>query len=338
MIPMMFQIIPSSFVMLLFFLIFLSLNSSVSFGQELSIGDQIGANKTITIGVTIVSSGGKFELGFFTPNNGSSYYIGTWYKNISPQTVIWVANRHLPLSFSEMANAEFAITNGNLVLLNGTKQLIWSTNIDSTEHNSVVAVLGNDGNFVLRDCSNSTSRVLWQSFDHPSHTFMPGSRTDYNKNTNSTRYITSWRSSEDPSPGPYTVEINPTNGQFRAMWNRTEEYWNSGSTWDGDSFSSVPYNIPNTTVNYTYVNDDNEVYYFSPLVISRFVIDVTGEMKQFTWLDSSKQWNVFYLQPAQHCDVYAYCGAFGTCNLRSTSVCRYSGELRIFKSGLLNHF
>ncbi|KAK4344159.1 hypothetical protein RND71_037253 [Anisodus tanguticus] len=307
----------TSFVML----IFLSQFSSVSFGQEeMSIGDTIGTNKIITIGVTIVSSSGNFELGFFTPNNGTRYYIGIWYKNISPKTVIWVANRIMPLSFPELANAEFAIRNGNLVLLNGNRQLIWSTNIYSAEHNSVVAVLGNDGNFVMRDCS--TSRVLWQSFDHPSHTFMPGSRLSYNKNNKSTRYITSWRSSEDPTPGPYTVEINPTNGQFRAMWKRTEEYWNSGSTWDGDSFSNMPYNIPNTTVNYTYINDDNEVYFFSPLVISRFVIDVTGEMKQFTWLDSSKKWNVFYLQPAQPCDVYAYCGAFGTCNPRSTSVCR----------------
>ncbi|XP_059277811.1 G-type lectin S-receptor-like serine/threonine-protein kinase At4g27290 [Lycium ferocissimum] len=324
------KIAMTSFVMLIFLLLtFWFLNSSVSFGQaeELSIGDRIDTNKTITIGVTIISSSGNFEFGFFTPNNGTSYYIGTWYKNISPQTVIWVANRDSPLSFSEMPNAEFAIRNGNLVLLNGTRQLVWSTKVNSRKSDdSMVAVLGDDGNFALRDGnSNSTSHVLWQSFDHPSHTFMPGARFSYNKNTQAMQYITSWRSSDDPSPGPYTVEFNPTNGQFRAMWKRTEEYWNSGA-WDGDSFRNVPYNTPNTTVNYTYVNNDNEVYYiytfFSPLVTSRFVIDVTGEMKQFTWLDSSKQWNVVYLQPTRSCDVYAYCGAFGTCNPNSTSVCR----------------
>lgn len=44
-------------------------------------------------------------------------------------------------------------------------------------------------------------------------------------------------------------------------------------------------------------------------------------MKQFTWLDSSRQWNVIFLQPTQPCDVYAYCGAFGTCNPSSSSVC-----------------
>ncbi|MCD7455705.1 hypothetical protein HAX54_029181 [Datura stramonium] len=314
--------------MFLFFLIFLSLNSSVSFGQteDLSIGDRIGTNTTITIGVTIVSSDGNFELGFFTPDNGSSYYIGTWYKNIIPQTVIWVANRDRPLSFHEMPFAEFAIRNGNLVLLNGTRLLIWSTNVNSGKpDDSVVAVLGNDGDFALIDGSNSTSRVVWQSFDHHSNTLMPGSRLSYNKHTEAMIYITSWRSSEDPSPGPYTLEFNPINGQIRAMWNRTEEYWNSG-TWDGDGFRNVMYDTPNTTINYTYVNDDNEISYtydfFSHLVKSRFVLDVTGEMKQFTWLDSSKQWNVVYLQPTQSCHIYAYCGAFGTCNPNSTSLCR----------------
>ncbi|XP_019248391.1 PREDICTED: G-type lectin S-receptor-like serine/threonine-protein kinase At4g27290 [Nicotiana attenuata] len=324
---MVFQIITTtSFLMLFLFFTFFSLNSSLSFGQEeFSIGDRISAKKSIIIGVTIVSSGENFELGFFTPDNGSSYYIGIWYKNISPQTIVWVANREKKLSFPEMANAEFTVRNGNLVLLNGFRQPIWRTNINySKMPDSVVAVLRDDGNFVLRDGSNSTSPLLWQSFDNPTNTYMPGSKLSYNKHTKAMQYITSWRSLEDPNPGPYTVEINPRNGQIRAMWNRTEEYWNSG-TWDGDRFSNVPYNIPNTTVNYTYINNDNEVYYahtfFSPLVTSRFVIDVTGVMKQFTWLDSSHQWNVFFLQPTQPCDVYAYCGAFGTCNPSSSSVC-----------------
>ncbi|XP_060209560.1 G-type lectin S-receptor-like serine/threonine-protein kinase At4g27290 isoform X2 [Lycium barbarum] len=318
----------SSFVMFYLLLTFLSLNSSPIFGQEnqhyASIGNKIDAKKSIIIGVTIVSSGGNFELGFFATQNTSNYYLGIWYKDISPQTVMWVANRETKLSFSEMGNAEFRIRNGNLVLLNGTRRIIWSTNVNSKNPNSVTAVLGDDGNFVLRDGINSTSRILWQSFDHLSNTFVPGSKISYNKKTKELKSITSWRSLEDPSSGPFSIEIDPIGGAFRAMWNGTEEYWSSG-TWNGDTFTNLPHTKPHTTVNNTYINDDKEISFtytlYSPLLISRFVIDVTGELKQFTWIDSSKQWNVFFLRPAQPCNVYAYCGAFGTCNPNSSSLC-----------------
>jgi hypothetical protein len=47
---------------------------------------------------TLVSSGGRFELGFFTPINSSSHerYVGIWYKQ-DQQTLVWVANRHDPV-------------------------------------------------------------------------------------------------------------------------------------------------------------------------------------------------------------------------------------------------
>ncbi|KAK3018664.1 hypothetical protein RJ639_002806 [Escallonia herrerae] len=50
-------------------------------------------------------------------------------------------------------------------------------------------------------------------------------------------------------------------------------------------------------------------------------MDVSGQIKQFTWLSSSGQWNLFWSQPRQHCEVYAYCGAFGACYPNSLPSC-----------------
>ncbi|KAM6576918.1 hypothetical protein CsatB_028755 [Cannabis sativa] len=64
----------------------------------------------------LVSKGGKFELGFFTPTDSSSNnrYLGIWYKNIAVQTIVWVANRCEPIIDS---SALLTIDNtGNLVL------------------------------------------------------------------------------------------------------------------------------------------------------------------------------------------------------------------------------
>jgi hypothetical protein len=66
-------------------------------------------------GNTLVSKGGIYELGFFTPGNSNKRYLGIWYKNIPIQTVVWVANRINPINDSSGTLTLNNIT-GNLVL------------------------------------------------------------------------------------------------------------------------------------------------------------------------------------------------------------------------------
>nr|XP_016486233.1 PREDICTED: G-type lectin S-receptor-like serine/threonine-protein kinase B120 [Nicotiana tabacum] len=269
-------------------------------------------------------------MGFFKPGNLSKYYIGIWYKDITPQTVVWVANRETPLSLSEMASAQFKIIKSNLVLLNGSGRSIWSTNINSSTIKPVVAILRDDGNLIL----NGGSHLLWQSFDHPSHTFLPGAKLGYNKRTKTKQALTSWTNSEDPSPGLFSLEMEP-NGRSVVRWNKTVEYWSTGP-WSRKS---------NPTHNFTYINNTDEVYFsyyfFSPSVVSRFIIDVTGELKQLMWLNGTKQWNPFFVQPTHPCDVYGYCGAYGVCSkISSTPLCDCLPGFvpRSYKDWYLNSF
>lgn len=62
--------------------------------------DTITANQSIRDdgNSTIESDGGVFELGFFSPGNSKNRYLGIWYKKIATGTVVWVANRKIPLA------------------------------------------------------------------------------------------------------------------------------------------------------------------------------------------------------------------------------------------------
>ncbi|KAL0399960.1 UNVERIFIED_CONTAM: G-type lectin S-receptor-like serine/threonine-protein kinase [Sesamum radiatum] len=284
--------------------------------------DTISGNATLSGDQTIVSSGGNFALGFFTPGNSSKYYIGIWYQKVSKQTVVWVANRETPVL--DKNSAQLKILDGNLVLLNESETKIWSTDTNSTA-SDVVAVLLDDGNLVLRDGSESNSSIgqpLWESFDNPADTWLPGGKIAYNKRTRTKQLLTSWRNSEDPAPGLFSLELDPNGSQYIIRWKRSEEYWTSGA-WNGHIFSLVPEMRLNYIYNFSYIDNVNESYFtyslYNPSIISRFVMDVSGQIKQLSW--DNTDWNLFWSQPRQQCEVYAYCGAFGTCNQNSLPFC-----------------
>ncbi|GMP67247.1 hypothetical protein CsSME_00027302 [Camellia sinensis var. sinensis] len=153
----------------------LSFNTHFSKGSDgtntIYAGQSLSGNQTI--------QGGSFELGFFTPGNSQNYYIGIWYKKLSIKTVVWVANRIQPIS--NPSSSQFRLLkDGNLVLLDQSKTQIWSTNLISKSANSTIAMLLDNGNFVIRDTLDS-SNVIWQSFDYPTDTYLPGGKIGYNK-------------------------------------------------------------------------------------------------------------------------------------------------------------
>ncbi|KZV52183.1 G-type lectin S-receptor-like serine/threonine-protein kinase [Dorcoceras hygrometricum] len=280
--------------------------------------DTISANQTLYGNQTIVSAGGNFELGIFSPGKSSKYYLGIWYAKVSEQTVVWVANRETPLS--EKVSAQFKILDGKLVLFDGPVNKIWSTDVNATG-DPVVAVLLDEGNLVLRDeFSNFT---FWQSFDNPTHTWLPGGKLAYDKRTQKSQLLISWKNEDDPAPGLFSLELVPSRKEYIIRWNRTVQYWTSGS-WNDHIFNQVPEMRANYIYNFSYIDNENESYFtysvYNPSTISRFVMNTSGQIKQFTWIDNSI-WNLFWSQPRQQCGVYAFCGGFGSCNENSKPFC-----------------
>ena len=306
-------------MMLSFLFICLSLNNRLSLGA-----DTISANQSLSGDHTIISNGGNFELGFFTPGNSSrsNYYIGMWYKKVSLRTIVWVANRETPIT--DRSSSVLRISDGNLVLFNESQIPIWSTNLSSTSSGPLEAVLQDDGNFVLRDGSANSSKLLWQSFDNPTHTWLPGGKIAYNNKTKQNMHLISWKNSEDPAPGLFALELQQNSSSYIIRWNKSEQYWSSGP-WDGKIFSWVPEMRANYIYNFSYVSNENESYFtyslYNPSIISRFVMDISGQIQQLSWLESTKQWNLFWSQPRTQCEVYAFCGPFGICNQQSLPFC-----------------
>ena len=62
--------------------------------------DIIASMQFIIKGETLVSPSQRFELGFFSLGNSRNLYLGVWYKKF-PRTIVWVANREIPLPESD---------------------------------------------------------------------------------------------------------------------------------------------------------------------------------------------------------------------------------------------
>ncbi|RLN13660.1 hypothetical protein C2845_PM09G21920 [Panicum miliaceum] len=171
--------------------------------------DTISASSPISGDRTVVSRGGKFELGFFSPTaGGSNYYVGIWYKMVvSQRTPVWVANRAAPVA--DPASSRLAVAaDGNLVLINEAGKPVWSSNVSSASSSNgaaAVAVILDTGNLELR--RKSGGEVLWQSVEHPTDTWLPGVRLGMNKITG--QALVSWKNAGDPAPGMFTLGIDP---------------------------------------------------------------------------------------------------------------------------------
>ncbi|CAI9275590.1 unnamed protein product [Lactuca saligna] len=50
-------------------------------------------------------------------------------------------------------------------------------------------------------------------------------------------------------------------------------------------------------------------------------MDVSGQIKQLSYLGNYPQWNLFWSQPRMQCEVYALCGAFGICSQSGLPLC-----------------
>ena len=126
--------------------------------------DTIRSSQSINDSEYLISTGSVFKLGFFSPENSTNRYLGIWYNKISVFTVIWVANREKPLKDSP--GVLTISEDGNLVVLNGQEEILWSSNVSNSLTNSL-----DFGNLVLQ--VDTTRIILWESFQHPSDSFLP---------------------------------------------------------------------------------------------------------------------------------------------------------------------
>ncbi|OWM88703.1 hypothetical protein CDL15_Pgr002470 [Punica granatum] len=288
--------------------------------------DTISAGGSISDGETVVSSDGCFELGFFDPEN-SKRYLGIWYKKISPGTVVWVANRNIPLNDT---SGVLRLTNqGILVLSTETKAniTIWSSSSSGEPVTNPVARLLETGNLVV----SVGGKIVWQSFDYIGDTFLPGMKCGRNLVTGLDNYLTSWKRSSDPSSGEYTNKLDH-NGYPQIFLRKGPVIRFRSGPWNGLRFSGMPNLKPNPIYTFEFVYNDQEIYYKYELinssVVTRMVLNQFGSLQRFVWINRTQDWILYVSAEMDNCDHYSLCGAYGSCNIANLPPC---GCLRGFK-------
>ncbi|GMN64974.1 hypothetical protein TIFTF001_034049 [Ficus carica] len=290
--------------------------------------DFIDQEQSMSDGATLVSKEQSFELGFFSPGNSKNRYVGIWYKNIPVQTVVWVANRCSPINDS--SGLLTINSTGNLVLLYQKKSVVWSTSSSKQAKKPIVQLL-DSGNLVLRDQEDGNSETyLWQSFDYPSDTMMPGMKLGWDLRTGLKRRVSAWRSWDDPCNGDFTagVEFDPVHHTFPDVYIRkgTSKFLRTGP-WNGLHFSGIPEQKPNPLYRYDFVYNDDEVYYTYNLknksVITILVMNQTvSNRERLIWIEEERTWKIYGSSPKDICDRYGTCGANANCMINDNPICK----------------
>ncbi|CAA2964589.1 G-type lectin S-receptor-like serine threonine-kinase At4g27290 [Olea europaea subsp. europaea] len=282
--------------------------------------DKITVNTPLTDGNYVVSSGGTFELGFFSPENSINRFLGIWYKQISVRTIVWVANRETP--FNDTSGALKLTENGNLVLVNSTNGVVlWSSNSTSVSM-SLVAQLLDSGNLVIR--GSSDGNYTWQSFDHPTDTALPGMKMGKNFVTGVDRILCSWKTKNDPSRGDFTYLMDTHGYPQHMMMSGSSVRFRSGP-WNGLSFSGSPGLKKNPIYTFQFVFNQQEVYYsfdlINPYIYSRLVLDPDGVLRRFSWNNRTQVWTNLVNAPADNCALYGQCHGYGSCDTNNSPIC-----------------
>ncbi|XP_026388018.1 G-type lectin S-receptor-like serine/threonine-protein kinase SD1-13 isoform X1 [Papaver somniferum] len=277
----------------------------------------ITPTKAITDSQTLTSRGGVFKLGFFSPPNSTHRYVGIWYEFDPRQNIVWVANRDNPLRDS--SGTLRIADDGNLVIVDGRGVVFWNTNVSGINApNNSVAELLDTGNLEFRLLNES----VWQSFDHPTHTFLPGMEIGGSTLTGKKLELTSWKSESDPSTGIFSLmlELLGDHPQLVVRRNGSNSLlWRSGP-WNSIIFIGIPEmtyaQAFSLSEDNTYISfkDPNKLY-------QQFALDHHGAFLGKQWDADLDNWYEFWSSQNNICDTYGMCGPFGSCNPSNSPIC-----------------
>jgi hypothetical protein len=133
--------------------------------QQIQSNVSRGSSLTPITNSTWLSRSGLYAFGFY--KQGDGYAVGIFIAGIPEKTVVWTANRDDP---PVSGNVTLLLaTDGRLVLQLAKVQVA----VVADSFGSASASMLNSGNFVIY---NSDREIIWQSFDHPTDTLLPGQR------------------------------------------------------------------------------------------------------------------------------------------------------------------
>ncbi|KAL8257671.1 hypothetical protein R6Q59_029712 [Mikania micrantha] len=218
---------------------------------------------------------------------------------------------------------------GNLTLVYGSGKVIWSSNsLASGLNTNLVAQLLDTGNLVIK---NETEILIWQSFDHPGDTYLPGMKVGKNFITGRETYLTSWRSADDPSPGEYTFKLLAVKGKYQQVYfMRSAAILTRLGPYNGKLFSGRPNFTPDPAVNPTYhipmVVTQNEIYFTFNYKINDTafllrIVTSSGKLEVSQLKFPNPRLMPITTITVDYCDNYGVCGPYGSCSIATSPFC-----------------
>jgi D-mannose binding lectin len=180
------------------------IRSTLSRGSALSVENDLdmllSPNRIFTCGFCFVGS--------------NAYTFSIWFTNSVDRTKVWTADWGLIVS-SKGSLFNFQ-EDGDVVLTDFDGTIMWSTNTTSSQADQMQLL--DTGNLVL---TNHTKQIVWQSFDYPTDTLLPGQPI--------TRHIklVSLKNNGSVYPGYYSLYFDNDN-VLRMLYNGPEIssiYW-----------------------------------------------------------------------------------------------------------------
>ena len=220
----------------------------------------------------LVSAKWNFTLGFFKPTsyydenniNNKSIYLGIWYTNYENNRSVWIGNRDRPISNDSRGFLTLDHLGKLMIKFDGGDPIVIYSGTGGAETKNTSVTLLNDGNLVVSQVNSNGSigKRLWESFDDPTDTLLPGMKLGVNHKTGRNWSLTSWLAQDDPAPGASTLEWEPKTRKL-VIKRRGVPYWSSGLYQSTQKKVSLFEYIHSTKGQDYIINTDAEGQYFT---------------------------------------------------------------------------
>ncbi|XP_054783025.1 putative receptor protein kinase ZmPK1 [Prosopis cineraria] len=256
----------------------------------------------------IKSRNGSFTAGFYDVGE-NAFAFAIWFTEPQGQnlTVIWMANRDVLVNGKGSTLA--LRSNGNLVLNDAGQVDVWATNTTSSKPPQLI--LNDDGNLVLLEPPN---HIVWQSFDFPTDTLVPGQRLTRHAS------LVSSKSHTNPSSGFHKLFFDNDN-VLRLVYDGPEL---SSIYWPPPWFQ--PWQVGRSTFNASrfmflglygdFISTDNftsETSDYGLVLQRRLTIDSDGNVRVYSRRNWEEKWSVSWQAFSAGCNIHGICGENSFC-------------------------
>ncbi|XP_024523559.1 G-type lectin S-receptor-like serine/threonine-protein kinase At1g34300 [Selaginella moellendorffii] len=287
--------------------------------KGIGLGDKLGAGQP-----PWMSLNSTFAFGFHTSDGiGELFTLAIWHQRTG--TVVWEATEALIKNGSTTEKPKIKVgKTGELelketgLIVTDKSMTVWLVRCENCS--IATASLEETGNFVLLDRSSDR---IWQSFDFPTDTLLPGQEL---------------RGNTSLVAGKYRLSMNRRGIELYFQDYLNQSYWgiiNKQLNTSESTMTSTPkftFSIDghlaffdaNGSSWYRYKFDNAQKYPIDlgdTSVIRRLTLEKNGMLRSYSCGSGEKRWRVVWQSALLECEIFGTCGAFGLCGYKPRKSC-----------------